>query len=210
MISVLMPSRSRVELARKAIESLGKGDFEVLICIDYDDPQIEEYKKLCSPFVRLFMEPRHGYENLHKYYNRLSKEAKGDWLLLFNDDATMETENWTKMVDGFNPKEPVVLNIFHEIDNLFPLISRKFYEILGHYSLNTHADSWVQQVGERSGTQHYVEGYKIIHLKPTDETGQASTHTAVSNTGPQFSSPQMQQLINQDAETIKQYIRSNQ
>lgn len=207
-ITLLCPSRQRCDLLRKSIESLGRGNWEIIVRVDEDDPEVVQYRDMSKEIKKmvLLVGPKHGYEQLHQYYNEASIKAKGDWLMLWNDDATMTTENWTDSFKEFDPKEPLVLNFYHEINNLFPAISRKFYEIIGHFSLQTHADSWVQQIGERSGTQRFISGVKIIHNKPTDETGQASTHTAVSYTGAQFGMPHFQDLINQDSDKIKAYI----
>lgn len=161
LVSVLMPSRGRADLAKQAINSLGKGDYEVIIGMDADDPSIDELKDH-NPLI--FAE-RHGYGALHEYYNQMSQVAKGDWLMLFNDDAIMETPNWTGIIAPHNPHIPQVLNVWQKNtpDNLFPLISRKWYEIVGHFSLNAHADSWVQQIGERLGNQVHVPGIRITH-----------------------------------------------
>jgi len=210
-VSILCPSRQRVELLKKSIESLGNGNFEILIAVDNDDPQVKEYRRVAKGYKnrRLFVCKPHGYSELHEYFNLLASEAKGDWLMLWNDDATMETDGWVKVVSKQDHTKPLVLNIWHEVNNLFPLISRAWYEVIGHYSFNTHADSWVQQIGERSGTQVFIDGIKIIHNKPMDETGQASTHTAVNDSGPRFSSPQTQELINKDADTIRRWYEAH-
>src|SRR5690606_13600849 len=152
-------------LARKSLDSLGTGDFEVLVYFDFDDPQRHEYR---LPNVRATEGARYGYDNLHKYYNVLAAQARGQWLMLWNDDAIMTTENWADIIHAPDHTIPQVLTVFHPVNNLFPIISRPFYETLGHFSLNTHADSWAQQVGERSGTQKYIEGVTIIHDKPED------------------------------------------
>lgn len=199
-VSILMPTRERIELAKRSIASLGNHDLEILLAVDENDPQLYEYQKLED--VELFTTPHWGYTELHKYYNLLAKKSTGDWLMLWNDDGFMETENWFELVTAQDHTKRVVLNVFHEVNNLFPLISRPFYETIGHFSLNTHADSWVQQIGERSGTQVHIPGITIIHNKPEDKTGWGSTSAALE-TGAQFNSIEMQTLINADAEKIR-------
>lgn len=173
MISVLMPSRKRAGLAREAIKSLGKKDVEVLVAID-EDEFAQPYMKLKLAFknVRIFVLPRHGYQNLHEYYNFLAKESKGDWLMLGNDDMVMETPSWTEIIKQHDPTKPQVLNPWSELDNLFPLISRAWYDAVGHFALNTHVDSWVQQVADIDGRSVYVPGIKIKHYgeELNDET----------------------------------------
>lgn len=197
-------------MLRGSIGSLGRGDFEVLVGIDKDDPQKERYLVMdWSKNVRFFVfENPQGYGGLHEYYNELAREARGDWIMLWNDDAIMDTTNWINIFNDQDHTQPIVLSLYHEVNNLFPAISRTFHETIGHFSLQTHADSWVQQVGERSGTQRYVPGIKIVHIKPMDETGQASTQIAVNKTGPEFSSDRVQALINQDVTKIKERMKS--
>lgn len=210
-VSFLVPSRDRFSLLHKSLASLGEGDFEFLVCIDDDEPQADLYEELAKldKRVRLFVEPRHSYRALHEYCNRLAREAKGDWLFSWNDDAIMETPDWLKIIASYDHTIPVVLNPYHEVNNLFPVLSRIFYEVIGHLSLQTHLDSWVQQIGERTGTQIYVPGIKIVHVKPDDETGRASNEVALHQTGPEFSSEAVQALINQDAEKIRSWYVAN-
>lgn len=206
-ISVLVPTRDRVLEAQKAIESLGKHkDIEILMYVDLDDPQLDEYMELRNKYVKLWTGESYGYSQLHKYYNFLSRQSRGDWIMLWNDDAVMTTPDWKKKIIEFDSSRPHVLSIFHEIDNLFPVISRKYYEITGHFANQAHADSWVQQVAERSGCGTYIPGIKIIHVKPNDETGQQSSYTAASNTGAAFTLPDVQNQINKDAEKVKQWL----
>lgn len=210
-VSFLVPSRDRFSLLHKSLVSLGEHDFEFLVCIDDDEPQADLYEELAKldKRVRLFVEPRHGYRALHEYCNRLARESKGDWLFSWNDDALMETPNWFEIITGYDHSKPVVLNPYHEVDNLFPVLSRTFYELIGHFSLQTHVDSWVQQIGERSGSQIYVPGIKITHIKPDDETGKISNEVAHRLTGPEFSSEPVQTLINQDAEKVRNWYESH-
>ena len=197
--SLLTPSRNRYDLLVKSLASLGDHDFEFLVVTDPDEPD-ERYKSLSPP--RIVAPKRWGYQELHKYYNLLARRATADWIMLWNDDAIMLTPDWFDLIVAQDASKPVVLTVFHPINNLFPVISRPFYDILGHFSLNTHADSWVQQVGERSGTQVYVPGIEILHNKPADDTGQQSNDVTLQ-TGAQFNSIETQTLINADASKVK-------
>lgn len=209
MISVLMPSRGRVALAKQAVESLGTGDYEVLITIDEDDPQIKDYYKLVKDNISLTVVNRWGYGALHEYYNNLSELADGDWLMLYNDDAVMETPNWTQIISQYDHTIPQVLNVWNkEGDNLFPLISRKWYELVGHFSLNTHADSWVQQIGQRLDIQTYVPGIKITHQ---GENMHDQTHNEARQIVRETSANyrRMEDLRIKDANLIEEWLSEN-
>lgn len=207
-VSVLMPSRGRFELAKKAAESLGNGqDYELLVAIDYDDPQFEQYTKW---FNGCLVMERLGYGGLHHYYNDLAETAGGDWLMLWNDDAIMETEGWTDIISEYDHTRPQVLNVWQKDtpDNLFPLISRKWYEIVGHFSLNTHADSWVQQIGERLNIQVSVPGIKITHQ---GEDLHDQTHNEVKQvvreTSARYRAMEKERI--EDADKIRRWLDEN-
>lgn len=208
MISLLMPSRERPQLARKAIESFGnhKG-FEFILAIDSNDSLIEEYD-----FAKTLITQQHGYEGLHHYFNKMAKLAKGKWLMLFNDDAVLESDpdSLYKSICSFSPSKPTVLNVYSESDNLFPIISRKFYDIIGHYSLSPHVDSWVQQIGEQTGTQVFIPNIKINHFRDTmsDETYRNSRR-AVERTAPEYNSEAMIALRQIDIDKIRRYKDEN-
>lgn len=177
-VSWITPSRNREEMLRLSLASLGKGDYEVLVAVDEDDPQLELYKRLerADKYLKLYITEPHGYQNLHEYYNLLASKAKGDWIGLWNDDTVMETDDWLEKISVHDHTTPQVLNPWNELDNLFPLISRAWYEAVGHFALNTHADSWVQQVADVDGRSVYVPGISIRHY---GEELNDETHTRV-------------------------------
>lgn len=204
-VSILCPSRNRLELLRQSAKSLGQGDYELLVVIDDDDPQLVYYER---EFPGLLITKRHGYQNLHEYYNQLAAISKGDWLMLWNDDAIMETKGWVDIIAKEDHTLPQVLNVWNEQDNLFPLISRAWYEAVGHFSRNTHADSWVQQVADIDGRSHFVQGISIKHL---GEELSDKTHTEVRDIVRQSSEAyrRMGQQRLEDARRINEWIERN-
>ncbi len=209
-VSVIFPSRNRAVLAAQALESLCGGDYEVLMAIDNDEPNEEAYTAITAGRnnLNIYITERHGYQNLHEYYNYLAERATGDWILLFNDDAVMETKGWVDIISKHDHTIPQVLNIWNPIDNLFPLISRAWYEAVGHFALNTHADSWVQQVAEIDGRSVYVPGINIKHY---GEELNDPTHTEVREIVRQTSEAyrRMGEQRLEDARKISNWIREH-
>lgn len=201
MISVLMPSRQRPELARQSIESLGD-DIEVLIWVDDDDPELEGYQQLDA---KVFIRPRVGYPMMHTMINYLAKESTGDWLLLWNDDALMHTSDWQDKLPTITHRYPQILNIFNSNPevNLFPVINRCAYEIMGHYSLSAHCDSWVQDIANRLEIHTFVPGIEIEHIRDrlNDDTKNHS-QGAYAITSPLHTSDKMQELMQKDIEKL--------
>lgn len=209
MISLLCPSRQRSTLMKESLASLGKGDYEVLIAIDDDDPEFEYYLELRAGNVRISPGERHSYANLHEYYNRLAAKARGDWIMLWNDDTLMETPGWVDIIAKEDHTIPQVLNVWNERDNLFPLISRAWYEAVGHFALNTHADSWVQQVAEIDGRWKYVPGIKIKHYgEGLNDTTHTQVRDVVRQTSESYRRLGEQRL--EDARKISDWIKEHE
>lgn len=161
-ISILCPSRERAGLLRKSLASLGDVH-EVLVRVDDDDPELERYKAIEG--IKLVIGERLGYERLNVYINELAEQSTGDWLMLWNDDAIMETENWQELIGEHDPELPCVLNPHKPQHNYFPLISREFYKRLGEYSPSPNSDSYVAEVARICGVEYDVPGIEIKHLR---------------------------------------------
>lgn len=200
-ISVLIPSRKRAELLKDSIKGWVHKDVELLVAIDEDD-DIEPYEEISS--IVIYVTKRYGYENLHEYYNFLAKKAKGDWLMVGNDDGYMLTKDWPYKITQ-DPSYPQVLNVWNEQDNLFPLISRAWYEATGHFAPNTHIDSWVQQTAELIGNTTYIPGINMKHL---GEDLNDETHREVRSVVGQSSEAyrRMTEERKEDARKINEYI----
>lgn len=170
LISVLVPSRQRPELLRRSIDSLGSGDYEVLVGLDDDDPRLDDYVGIGTCVIGA----RHGYRSLQTYYNALADRARGDWLLLWNDDCIMKTPDWIEVVRAFDG-QMVVLNPNTNHDNwkidmnVFPIFPRKLFELMGHISLSIHNDSWIEFVARDAGIMTRVP-IMIVHDR-ADLTG---------------------------------------
>lgn len=210
MISVLMPSRERSKLAKESIESLGEEDsqFEVLLYIDEDEPQMDDYLALVGFNVQLYIGTRHGYGNFHKMINYLAKRAKGDWLLLWNDDAIMLSQDWASKINKIDSSKPVVLNFFDAMNkqnNLFPAISRPMYKAMGHFSLNTHCDSWVQDIANELGIHKPVGAINCIHRRELlSDVTKVNTQATYKITSPAYNLMTKERAI--DKRKIKELL----
>lgn len=209
-VSVLVPSRQRPELLQRSIASLGDGDFEVLVALDEDDPRLADYADLASALVG----PRRGYRSLHGYYNELAARARGDWLLLWNDDCTMETENWIDVVRSHDG-HMVVLNPRTNHDNwqidmnVFPILPRKMVELMGHLSLSRHNDSWIEYVARDAGIMVRVP--ITIHHDRADLTGNNddAVYAARALDHEGFHSDELERARARDVQAIRAYLDSN-
>lgn len=208
IVSVLLPSRGRPELLRKSIESLGEGNFEVLVRYDSDDKTMP--LKNVGKNVRLIKGDRVGYKNFHLMINELCEQAASDWLMLWNDDALMESKDWLNAFTNYDSKKATLLNFFdteNMNNNLFPVMSRSMYEAIGHFSLSTHCDTWAQDIANGTGTHHKVDGIRAKHIRESinDET-KNETQAVYSESSPEYFSEDMKLLRDQDMQKIRSVL----
>lgn len=184
MISVLVPSRGRPDALAASLNSLGiaKHGLEALVWLDDDDPAVDLYVHRLSLVgdVKVFVKKRVGYLNWHVMLNFLASQATRDWLVMWADDALMPNKNWfslfTEFVARFDPvTEPVVINTWNPKNgrgNLLPILSRCFYTVLGHLSLNTACDDWIWRVARKAAVSVNLPGMCPVLRKEleTDET----------------------------------------
>lgn len=163
LVSVLLPSRGRPESLRATIGGLRRladdpAQVEVLVACDPDDTATFDAAWEADADHVLMAGERYGYHRLHEYVNRLAAQASGVWLLLWNDDATMLTEGWDKVVAD----EPAGLRVLHPANNqgpvlnTFPVFTRDLYQLLGHVSVSPHCDSYLEAVSRPTGIEHRV------------------------------------------------------
>jgi hypothetical protein len=212
LISVLLPTRGRPEALRESVESLFEtaGDedsFEVLYAVDVDDVEGSRAAyELMRPgdVVKPFAE-RHGYTNLHQYVNALAGWSSGRWLMLWNDDAVMQSYGWDWRIRELPCR--FVLDCWTNHPTLtctFPIVPRHWVEAIGHFSLNAHCDTWWQLIGE--WTHRLVRADIDVQHNRFDLTGQNHDQTyeqgRLQHQTVSFYSAATTELIKQDASVV--------
>lgn len=143
-VSVLLPTRKRPEKLAKSIASLrdnATGDIEILVAVDPDDSCDADADRV------LTTSERYGYGRLQRYYDELSFAASGEWLLVWNDDAVMETPGWDRVIAA-QPRDRVLKPASNHAENLnpFPVVPAWMPSAAGHFSLSPHNDTWWEEV----------------------------------------------------------------
>ena len=190
-VSVLIPTRNRGKLFKKSINSLFEScsdvnNFEVLVALDNDDihsiNEIKEYA-MDKPNVKLFFYERQFYRGLHNYYNDLSTKSSGEFLLLWNDDAIMNSVHWDleilKYKNKFcviSPKVDTMIEFWEKQGVLFPIIPKKWFEVTGSWSQVAACDSWIDILGKRLGLT-IKEPLIVISHDRFDVTGNNNDET---------------------------------
>lgn len=174
MISVLVPSRGRPELferMRRSAADNGCGKHEILLRLDMDDPIHDQYGKKDLAFSVA------GYTTgVGACWNELAAKAKGDWLMMGNDDLVFTTTDWDQLlleklecawVDNIlvawcNDGSP------NAADHCaFPIVHRKWYETLGYFTPEHFHflwnDTWIADIGRRLNRLLYIPDILIEH-----------------------------------------------
>lgn len=162
VISVLLPTRGRTEALKKSIVSLidtaaDSSRLEILLGIDDDDAVAKEYieTELAPILKQAQVECRAnifqplGYENLHTYVNTLASHANGEWLMFWNDDGIMLTEDWDNVIESYNGQ----FKLLAPKDNhnghpyaIFPILPMDWFRLMDHLSLNAQNDAWLSHI----------------------------------------------------------------
>jgi hypothetical protein len=86
---------------------------------------------------------------LYKYVNFLAEQASGDWIMFWNDDALMLTENWDEHIvehdDWFGLLRMPCVTMNHPFA-LFPIVPRQWVDLFGCISPVNHSDWWIYNV----------------------------------------------------------------
>jgi len=160
LVSFLLPTRKRFDWLVDSINSIitnakNKDNYDILLAMDNDDLEtiikVENFinENSLNNMVKLFKFDRKGYHNLHIYINELSTISNSLYLCLWNDDAKITTINWDEILETSikNQDQLYVYQMKNDhYPNIFPIVPKKWVDILGHFSLNAHNDSWIEDL----------------------------------------------------------------
>ncbi len=196
LISVLVCSRGRQYDLLQAVDSCvslaaDPGRLEFVIKADSDDADtIATVGRLKGQFrpgqVKLLVGDRgNGYHDIHLWTDWMCREATGDWLFVFNDDARIQVERWDDVVHYSAALSPwpgiqdvcmmVAYTIGRPLANEFFFLRRRTYEILGYVGDSPHADNWLYTVLNYLGCAFKL-GVVVDHLsdRKDDDTRRES------------------------------------
>lgn len=162
VISVLLPTRGRTDQLFQSLKSLiekakNPRRVELMLGIDEDDQAIKPYlSEVIAPYLKEhevecranIFQPL-GYENLHKYVNTLASNCSGEWLMFWNDDGLMLTDNWDEVIESYNGQ----FKLLAPRDNheghpyaIFPIVPRDWFVLMDHLSMNAQNDAWLSHI----------------------------------------------------------------
>ena len=185
-------------------------ELEILFGVDSDDTDTINVLTTVPRSKMLISKPR-GYKNLHKYMNDLCAISSGDWLFLWNDDAYMKTYHWDKLIEPYTGQMVEVDFKTNHAKNryIFCIVPRKYYELVGHFSLCANNDTWIMEVFEPLRLRRKVNGF-ILHDR-YDLTGNNNDVNFQQQRKflDVFRSKEMVEARKKDLEIVKGYIKRN-
>jgi hypothetical protein len=161
-IAVLLPTRGRTMALTRSVMTLinrvkNLSKMQILFGFDDDDTVgLEHFKKELEPILKdrkvhykaLSFAPV-GYIRLNEYVTALAKAAeKPRWLMFWNDDAVMESQNWDEEILKYNGQFKVLAVHTHKEHpySIFPIVPSDWLEIFGYMSPHQLSDAWFSQV----------------------------------------------------------------
>lgn len=159
-IAILLATRGRTESLGRSIRTLVEladniKSVQLMFAFDNDDdigfgyfnnnlkPWLDE-QGVAYTAMRF---QRMGYVNLHKYNNAMAKQTDARWLVIWNDDAVMQSQGWDSTIMSYEGQFKLLSFKTHNMHpySIFPIVPRKWYDILGYISPHPTQDGWVSQ-----------------------------------------------------------------
>ena len=167
MISVIIPTRNRIENLKRVINSLkhnanSPDNYEILLGIDNDDTNIYEF----DGNVKIINFERLGYLQFHKYTTKLVIESKGQLIWSLPDDCEILTKNHNefieknsllKNIDKLYLKPKMTCGYNDWKFSIIPVFNKKWLEITGRISENSQTDLWLGHIADDLNIVHDVD-----------------------------------------------------
>lgn len=218
IISVLCPTRARpgpLACTMRMLRHLAARPerIEILLYVDHDDPvdyraTWERFAERDAPPVpgRILRGPRKFYSGLNECFNALVTGASGRWCMLWNDDVFMATKDWDIILDGVPGEVAVAMTESNHGRSpcTFPFFTRSYADILGYVSLNTHSDTWIEEVGKAAGVAVDVP-ILVLHAYLDDDLAR-SGKARIEDTSASYYTRQMAAARAADAQKLRDHL----
>lgn len=185
---IAIPSRERAGRLSKTLLSIDNtltntDNVTVVIRVDEDDPQLEEYKKVFWDFRDSFqLYLRIGSPGKYcQLINEIASVYKDyDAFLCGTDDFICADEGWDKPLESLNKDKKMWLAWFDDEEKKtgcaqLPILSNDFVKYLGtplHPDLgHFRGDMFVTDVACKLDIAHYIPTHRMIHMTPKTGKG---------------------------------------
>lgn len=228
-IAMLLATRGRTDSLGRSIRSLVElasdiSRVQLMFAFDRDDSVgLEYFTTDLKPWLdqrsvtyTAMKFDRMGYIGLHKYNNAMAAASDAKWLCIWNDDAVMETQDWDKTIMSYDGQFKLLSYKTHNLHpySIFPIVPRKWYDLLGYISPHPTQDGWVSQqaymldIYERIDVSVLHDRYDLTGNN-LDETYRNRPMLEGKPDDPRdFHSTQMLDLRHRDAAKLAMHLRS--
>jgi hypothetical protein len=228
-IAILLATRGRQEPLMRSLQSLvdladNAKRIQFMLAFDRDDAVgIDYFVSTVQPWMDQqglryhaeVFEPM-GYINLHKYNNAMAAKTASNWLVIWNDDAVMETQGWDTVIASYTGQFQLLAFHTHRDHpySIFPIVPRSWFDLLGYISPHPTQDGWVSQqaymldIWQRIPVNVLHDRYDLTGNN-ADETFRNRPMLEGKPTDPRdFHSQQMIELRHQDCGKLAAYMVS--
>lgn len=224
-ISILLPTRGRTHRLASAIGTLvdraaDRSRLELMVRIDNDDEASIRYFDSLA-FTNLWKVgaqqinsgPRVGYARLFELYNDMALKARGRFVLLWNDDTDMVTEEWDrKLIVAVERYRPLVQflrrDIYEQADTTLPFIDKRIVEALGGISRHMYTDTWIGEVAAAAGVLLWRNDVAYAHHWPQQDATMREGVEAIRQSGQHERFKAMKAEKEDDARKIRELLES--
>lgn len=185
-LSILIPTRSRIESLKNTLESIKQSvsniyNIEIILGVDKDDDStINYYKQLNKTKIKIkicLLDRKNGYtEHAWRFYE-MAKIAEGKMFLTFADDLIINTKNWDiilfKKIRDF-PKDNIFISYtsHNQINYDWPLIqiiTKEWIEITKKFSNCFEADTELMIIGTLLKRLFKIEEINVSHFQNKED-----------------------------------------
>jgi hypothetical protein len=199
---------------------------EILVMLNKHDTWNAELVKQFDGRVRFFYEDyRLGRSGLHIYFNDLLKHATGDWIVYFCEDHFIIYDGWDNRIrsevikrNADPHKAYVIVPVFDNAGAMNHIVSRGFVDTLGGLGKHGWIDSYINGVMHRlfkdlpnerlikNIDDPLFHDFTHDHPNPMDAGANQSPVNEDGKKLPKFDTDEVRELVQQDADKLKNAI----
>lgn len=119
-----------------------------------DEVGVQHFKDSVQPwlddnnvnYTAMSFEPM-GYIRLNEYVNLLARSSDARWLVFWNDDAVMESQDWDRTIMSYDGQfKLLAFDTHHQHPySIFPIVPREWLDLMGYLSPHQISDAWLSQ-----------------------------------------------------------------
>lgn len=179
MISILCPSRSRPELAKRMVDSVSKNpgcDIEIILYLNDDDPLLDQYiNNIKNATIIVGPDQSTSYS-----WNLMAKKASYDILFLIGDDTMVETDSWGPLIIREFDKVPdKILMVAPKAGSLGKtkcphfFLHKNWVNALGYYLpphfYHHYVDHWIRDIAVSLKRYVHLENFVMPIIKNVND-----------------------------------------